>query len=88
MRHYSENHFVPLLVDVNWEAGSHPSLSVMRKHERAIWFVDHMKQVHFFNGNKSMTAPRETSAAELLWRRCSRTSSGVNIAIQHSTNQA
>lgn len=50
MRHYSENHFVPLLVDVNWEAGSHPSPSVMRKHERAIWLVDRMKQVRFLIG--------------------------------------
>lgn len=56
MRHYSENYFVPLLVDVNWEAGSHLSLRVMRKHERTIWFVDRLKQVHYFkleqiNGN-------------------------------------
>lgn len=72
MRHYSENHFAALLVDVNWETGSHPSQSVMRKHERAIWFVDRMKQVHFFffNGDKSMTKSSVTSAAELLWRRC------------------
>lgn len=80
--------FVALLVDVNWEAGSHPSLNVMRKHERAIWFVDRMKQVHFLNRNKSMTISRETSATELLWRRCWRKSNSINIAIQHSTNQA
>lgn len=88
MRHYSENHFVPLLVDVNWEAESHLSLSVMRKHERTIWFVDRLKQVHFFNGNKSMTICRETSAAQLLWRRCLKGSNHVNIAKQHCTNQA
>lgn len=70
MRHYSENHFAPLVVDVNWETGSHPSQSVMRTHERATWFVDRMKQVHFFNGSKLVTISSVTSAAELLWRRC------------------
>lgn len=57
----------------------------LRNHERAIWFVDRMKQVHFFNGNKSMISS-VTSAAELLWRRCQTKSKSVNVAILHSTN--
>lgn len=83
MRHYSENHFVPLLVHVNWEAGSHPSPNVTRKHERAIWLVDRMKQVRylfiFFNGNEPVTISRETSEAELLQRRCWRKWTSVII---------